>query len=116
MKRMLMMVLLFVIMLAGMSTVFPTNKPLATAAAGGVFGGRILTIVNCNNPVKKFITLSGGLFGGNFIYVPPARYLNGPPTHPGQFLLGVSPGPTTCSIGNTVVAGKKIFILFGSSK
>lgn len=106
-------VLLFVIMLAGMSTVFPTNKPVASVEGVGLFGGRILTIVRCDNPAKKFITI-GGLFGGSFIYVPPPMYLSGPPSHLGQFLIGFSPGLAVCKVKGAVVGGRLIFKQFGS--
>ncbi len=115
MKRVAIIILLFVIMLAGMAHVFPTNKPVVAAIGGGPFGGKITFIQTCDDGIRKYLTLSPPI-GGPFIYTPPARYLHGEPSHVGQWLLGLSPGSDVCSISTVPFPGKKMFILFGSSK
>lgn len=114
MKRLALILLLFVIMLGGMATVFPISQPLASIEGVGSYGGRIITIVNCDNPFRKFITL-GFPTPGSYIYTPPAVHLSGPPSHLGQWVLGFSMGIDECFVGEIAVEGRKIFLLFGTS-
>lgn len=115
MKRIFVTVLLFIIMFIGLGVTFPNVKEEALSISGGVFGGKILLIKTCDDRVRKFIKL-GPPLSGDFIYVPPAKYLYGEPSHVNQWLLGVSQAQMECEIAKVPVFGNKISILFGSSK
>lgn len=118
MKRFAVIILLFVVMLAGMSTVFPTNKPVATVIKSGAvspFGGQIALVKRCDDGLRKWFKLTK-LFGDSeFIYVPPPKYLNGEPSHTGQWIIGVAYEMMECEIAKVPVFGKRVFALFGTS-
>ena|SRR3989338_1751966 len=87
------------------------------AFALGPFGGAILSIYPCNNGLK--ITLSPPTPGLYFYPWGAISYLFGPPSHPGQLLLGMSGPPvvclTSCEDGECASLGGDVIIYHGSS-
>ena len=87
------------------------------AFALGPFGGAILTIYPCINGLK--ITLSTPTPGFYFYPWGALSFLFGPPTHPGQWLLGMSGPPmaclTACEDGQCASPGGSVIIFHGSS-
>jgi len=71
--------------------------PASGALAIGPFGGDIIVLFPCVNGLK--ITL-GPPTPGFYMYVPGTSfsYLYGPPSHPGQWLLGLSGPPLVCLV------------------
>lgn len=102
----------------------PTNTPTSqqpggqsgsgsSPSAGTPFGGPITIIKFCANG-KIWVTL-GPPTPGPYIWGPGTQtYLNGPPSHVGQNLLGTAAGADVCVIGKAVFPGQRM-ILLGSS-
>lgn len=86
-------------LLSAFALVFLFTPALTSAQTGALspFGGQILAMKPCLNfATGSFHITLGPPKGGSFIYQVgiSLSYLNGPPTHPGQWLLGMSaPGP-----------------------
>lgn len=74
----------------------PVNT--AKAQATTPFGGQILLIKPCLHPFGGFHIEVGPPNGGSFIYQTgfSFSYPFGPPSHPGQWLLGLSIGGVSC--------------------
>ena len=79
--------------------------PLFASAALGVgFGGRVVSVIPCLSPLGPAFQINiipAPKSQVSYIYLlPPATitYRNGPPTHPGQSILGVADIPFTCFI------------------
>jgi len=77
-------------------------SPLRTYALGTSFGGKITTIIPCISALGPSLFVSiipAGVFQTNYIWTPATlTYSAGPPTHPGQQILGVADTPFTCFI------------------
>ena len=71
--------------------------PSISSAFSRPFGGAISTIfTGC---VNGYVVTVGFPSGGTFMYVPGTlSYSFGPPSHPSQWLLGSTAGPTTCYV------------------
>ena len=68
-----------------------------SAAAAAPFGGRASIVVPCYN--NAIFSSVGAPRGGDYIWTPATRtYKNGPPTHAGQWLLGLSGAPYYCIV------------------
>ena len=67
------------------------------------FGGQILVMTPCLYPWGGFFIQLGPPNGGAFLYQTgySFSYLNGPPAHVGQWLLGMSTGGTSCYTGSS---------------
>lgn len=77
------------------------------------FGGPIIWVTTCN---KGFWVLLGPPVAGQyFVNYGASTYLNGPPTHPGQFLLGMATGYQPCVIGPYTIGGGLMILYHGSS-
>ena len=61
------------------------------------FGGQASSVIPCyNNAIYAFL---GPPIGGPYIWTPSTdTYQNGPPTHSGQWLLGLAGAPYYCII------------------
>ncbi len=72
----------------------------AFGAIGTSFGGQVLTILPCISTLgpSLFVTIKpSGLFHPFYIWTPATiNKLAGPPTHPGQQILGVADVPFAC--------------------
>lgn len=61
------------------------------------FGGQVETIIPCFN--AAIFAVVGGPRGGAYIWTPSTRTFQfGPPTHSGQFLLGLTSVPYICLV------------------
>lgn len=70
--------------------------PFTASALGISFGGRIASI-NFGPGCINFIIIPAGAFPISYIFGPGSiPFLAGPPTHPGQQVLGVADAPTVC--------------------
>ncbi|MBM3271989.1 hypothetical protein FJY94_01750 [Candidatus Kaiserbacteria bacterium] len=90
---------------------------LPMAANAAPFGGRATQVVPCYNEAI-YANLSGPV-GGPFIWTPSTRtYPFGPPTHSGQWLLGLSGAPYYCivSIFPVIVWEGTSIMMMGSSQ
>jgi hypothetical protein len=86
--------------------------PLKTNAVGP-FGGSILEIEGCNTGLK---ILLGPPTAGYFMFLPSTIFFPlGPPSHTGQWLLGMSGPPTPCFDGPVVIGYGDAIIFHGSS-
>ena len=81
----------------GVTGSFSSGTPIAPGIKP--FGGQILTILKCYDNAGWTISL-GPPRGGQFVYIPGSSksYLFGPPSHPGQWLLGVAGSNHNCDI------------------
>jgi hypothetical protein len=79
------------------------------------FGGPIITLAGCSDGVI-WVTL-GPPTPGNYMYHGQGTfsYSYGPPTHPGQWLLGHFGLPSPCQFGTFTVAVGPSIIYHGSS-
>lgn len=70
---------------------------LPISAAAAPFGGQASLVIPCyNNAIYSAV---GPPRGGPYIWTPATRtYKNGPPTHAGQWLLGLSGAPYYCIV------------------
>ena len=85
----------------------------STAHAQIPFGGAILFMVTCNASVWIGI---GPPTPMGLMYVPGSiSYLNGPPLHPGQWLLGMAGPPVPCVVGPFTIAVAPVILFHGSS-
>lgn len=97
---------------------FGAFSSVGSLSSGGTpFGGMIQFIISCDHGRSRWIIL-GPPNGGRFIYKfgQSKSYEYGPPSHPGQWLLGMAGSRTKCRLGpNTDLYGR--FIQFhGSSR
>ena len=103
--------LIFVIFVVGLLI------PLQTNAVDLPFGGQIITIFPCANGLR--LTLSAPT-PGMYMYTPASfSYLNGPPSHTKQWLLGMA-GPSyvclvPCHVGLCPAGAGPAIIFHGSS-
>lgn len=59
------------------------------------FGGQTSVVLPCYN--AAIYTVVGPPRGGTYIWTPSTKtYSNGPPTHPGQWLIGLTGVPYIC--------------------
>jgi len=81
------------------------------------FGGRATQVVPCyNNAIYAYLSAPRG---GPFVWTPATRtYQFGPPTHPGQWLLGLAGAPYYCivSILPIIVWSGTAITMMGSSR
>lgn len=84
-------------MRAYLSTAALSVLLLPLAAAASPFGGRASQVLPCyNNAILSYV---GAPIGGAYIWTPATRtYRNGPPTHGGQWLLGLYGAPYYCIV------------------
>lgn len=81
------------------------------------FGGRTSQVVPCYN--QAIYASVGPPRGGPFVWTPSTRtYSYGPPTHAGQWLLGLASAPYYCivSIEPVIVWPGTAIIMMGSSQ
>lgn len=86
-------------------------------AAAFPFGGRISLVVPCYN--NAIFARVGAPRGGDYIWTPSTKtYRFGPPTHSGQWLLGLASGPYYCivSIVPIIVWSGTGITMMGSSQ
>ncbi len=77
------------------------------------FGGPIIEATFCDEGIW---IVSGPPNPGSFMYIYGTPFFPfGPPTHSGQFLLGLATGFSECTVGPEVVGGGMVMYLFGSS-
>ncbi len=90
----------------------------APASAGFEFGGQASSVIQCVNGVTW--TRIGAPRGGDYIWAPgiTRTYQYGPPTHSGQWLMGLKGPPFTClvTIWPVVVFGGITMSMLGSSQ
>lgn len=73
--------------------------PLSASALGFSFGGRITAITPCANGAIWITIVPAGPFQPFYIWTPGTiTYSAGPPSHPGQEVLGVADIPYVCYI------------------
>lgn len=107
---------ILVIFLAGFF--FMRNGSMASAAAalgfsGGPFGGQVSQIKKCQGG-SIYAEIKSALGGTKkVIWTPGTKtYDYGPIKHPGQWVLGMLGGSTTCVLGpKQTISGQKITIL-----
>lgn len=64
------------------------------------FGGRVLSVIPCSGGMIHITILPAGFFPVSYIWTPfTVTKLYGPPTHPGQQVLGLADVPFVCFIG-----------------
>ncbi len=75
--------------------IVPLLSPALVSAAP--FGGQAAQVVPCYN--NAIFSRVGPPRGGDYIWTPATQtYRNGPPTHAGQWLLGLSGAPYYCIV------------------
>ena len=100
---------------AFVSAVFFTAIPLI--AYGYPFGDQINTFVRCYN--QAIYANLGPPRGGPYVWTPSTKtYQFGPPTHAGQWLLGLAGAPYFCvvSIQPVIVWAGTYIVMMGSSR
>ncbi len=90
--------------------------PLSASALGASFGGRVVTMVPCISPLGPsiwFTIVPASLYPVfSFIWTPAtATFLAGPPTHPGQQVLGVADVPFGCKVGIVPFVGQRVQVI-----
>jgi hypothetical protein len=80
-------------------------------------GGQILSIIPCNTGTWTIIRPPLPTLPFSLMYIAGASqfFLNGPPVHPGQYLLGMVTAPMVCFIGPAPVGVGMIILFNGSS-
>ena len=63
-------------------------------ALAGEFGGQTSIVWPCFN--AAILAVVGPPRGGIYIWTPATKTFNGPPSRPGQWLLGLTGGPYIC--------------------
>jgi hypothetical protein len=77
------------------------------------FGGPITSIIPCDEGLELYL---GPPTPGSFMYSGGSvSFAYGPPTHVGQFLLGVASGFLLCTVGGTPIGGGLLILYHGSS-
>lgn len=87
------------------------------AAFASPFGGQASQVVPCVN--TAIYALVGSPDGGTFVWTPATiTYQFGPPTHAGQWLLGLSGIPYVCivSFDPLITWGATNIVMMGSSR
>ncbi len=118
------LLLFAVFIIAGAFFFIPPHATSAQLGSIGIgltpFGGRIIFITQCSTPPGAKLLLLSKPSPDQYVYVPPTKYREIPPSKIDQLLLGVAGSRLTCWKGDKIIGyGKQItnrgFILFGSS-